>query len=229
MKHPHTNFHARVGTVRIPQKSCWDMLRQTCVFASGGICRSRSAFWCVRVTKHRCTIFQARVEPVWIAQKRAGTRYTEHVFLHLAGSVVHVLHSGASRTRNVKALIFMLGWDRYGFDKKHFTTRYAKLVVLHPGCETSTYYFSCSGGTSMDHTIACWNTLRRTCVFASGGICGSRSAFQCIWVTKHHRSIFHARVGPVRISQKVLRNTLSRTCVFASCGICGSHSAFWCV
>jgi hypothetical protein len=25
----------------------------------------------------------------------------------------------------------MLGWDRYGFDKKHARTRYAELVFLH--------------------------------------------------------------------------------------------------
>jgi hypothetical protein len=28
--------------------------------------------------------------------------------------------------------IFMLGWDRYGFLKKRFRTRYVKLVFLHP-------------------------------------------------------------------------------------------------
>jgi hypothetical protein len=26
----------------------------------------------------------------------------------------------------------MLGWDQYGFDKKHTETRYAKLVFFHP-------------------------------------------------------------------------------------------------
>jgi hypothetical protein len=41
----------------------------TCVFASGVICESRCAFWCVRATKHRCTSFHARVGPVRVAQK----------------------------------------------------------------------------------------------------------------------------------------------------------------
>jgi hypothetical protein len=37
----------------------------------------------------------------------------------------------------------------------------------------------------------------RTCVFASGGICGSCSAFWCVQGTKHQHTIFHAQVGPV--------------------------------
>jgi hypothetical protein len=50
------------------------------VFASGGICGSDSAFQCVRAVKCRRTIFYAGVGPVWILQKRSGTRYAEHVF-----------------------------------------------------------------------------------------------------------------------------------------------------
>jgi hypothetical protein len=57
------------------------------------------------------TIFHARVVPVWFTQKRVGTRYTEHVFLHPTGSVVHVVYSGASEARNVDVLFFMLEWD----------------------------------------------------------------------------------------------------------------------
>jgi hypothetical protein len=43
----------------------------------------------------------------------------------------HVVHSGVFEAQNGDALFFMLGWDRYGFDKKHTGTRYAKLVFLY--------------------------------------------------------------------------------------------------
>jgi hypothetical protein len=46
-----------------------DMLPQTCVFTSYAIFGSRSAFLCDRAVKHQCTIFQARVGPVWIPEK----------------------------------------------------------------------------------------------------------------------------------------------------------------
>jgi hypothetical protein len=45
--------------------------------------------------------------------------------------VGHIVHSGASEVRNVDALFFMLGLDRYAFDKKCVGTRYAELVFLH--------------------------------------------------------------------------------------------------
>jgi hypothetical protein len=40
------------------------------------------------------------------------------------------VHSGASGVRNVDALFFMLGWDRYVFNKKRTRTHYAELVFL---------------------------------------------------------------------------------------------------
>jgi hypothetical protein len=55
------------------------------------------------------------------------------------------------------------------------------------------------------------------------------SAFRCIRVMKHRRTIIHARVEPVGNPQKAHRDMLCQTCGFASDGICRSRSAFWCV
>jgi hypothetical protein len=60
--------------------------------------------------------------------------------------------------------------------------------------------------------------LRRTCVFASGGIFWSRSAFRCIWGAKHRCTLFHPHVGLVQISQKARRDTLLRTYVLHPIG-----------
>jgi hypothetical protein len=64
---------------------------------------------------------------------------------------------------------------------------------------------------------------------ASGAICGSRSALWGIRGTKRRRTIFHARVGPVRMPQNAYRDTLRQTYVFASDVICGSRSALGCI
>jgi hypothetical protein len=46
--------------------------------------------------------------------------------------VGHVVHYVASGARNVYTLIFLLGWDRYGFKNKRVERHYAKLVFLYP-------------------------------------------------------------------------------------------------
>jgi hypothetical protein len=66
MKCRHTIFNARVGLVRIQQKSHRDTLPRTSVFAYGGICGSRSAFRCIRRVKRRRTMFNASVGPIQI-------------------------------------------------------------------------------------------------------------------------------------------------------------------
>jgi hypothetical protein len=100
------------------------------------------------------------------------------------------VHCRASGTRNVDALFFFLGWDRYGFHKKCVGTPYVELVFLHPvlsaghvvhsgvsGRVTSMHYFLCSGGYNTDSTKTGRDNLCRTCVFAFGGIYRSHSAF----------------------------------------------------
>jgi hypothetical protein len=71
--------------------------------------------------------------------------------------------------------------------------------------------------------------IRRTCVFASRSICGSRSSFGCVRSTKHQLTIFCAHVGLMWIPEKVRWDTLHQTCVFAANEIYGSCSAFGCI
>jgi hypothetical protein len=145
-----------VGTLGISQKAHRDTIRQTSIFASGGINGSHCEFWCIRGVKHRRTIFILRWDQYGFDKKRIGRCYTELVFLHPIGYAGHVAHSGTS------------------------------------GHETSTHYFSFSGETSTDATIMAPRHVTLNCVFASGGICGSRSAFWCVRVAKCRCTIFHA-------------------------------------
>jgi hypothetical protein len=48
------------------------------------------------------------------------------------GYTGHVLCSSVSGECNGDALFFMLGWDWYGFNKKHVETHDDELVFLHP-------------------------------------------------------------------------------------------------
>jgi hypothetical protein len=52
---------------------------------------------------------------------------------------------------------------------------------------------------------ACWDTLRWSCVFASGAIYMSRSAFGCVRGVKHRHTISHTLVGPCGSHEKRVR------------------------
>jgi hypothetical protein len=100
--------------------------------------------------------------------------------------VGHVVHSGASGTRNVNASFFMLGWDWHGVHQKCAGTRYFELVFLHPvGSAGYIEHFGASRTRNVKALFFMlgWDqygfqkkerriTLRRTCVFVSVGYMG---------------------------------------------------------
>jgi hypothetical protein len=69
------------------------------------------------------------------------------------------MHSGVSGVRNGDTLFFMLGWDRYGFDKKTCWVTLLRLVFLHPvgtaGCVVH------SGASGVRNGDAIFFMLRR--------------------------------------------------------------------
>jgi hypothetical protein len=101
-------FHARVVLVQFPNNARRVKLRQTCIFASGGIFGSHSAFHCVRGAKRRCTIFHARVGPVLFLEKAHHDMLHRTCILHPVGSTGHVVYSGVSGVQNIDALFFRL-------------------------------------------------------------------------------------------------------------------------
>jgi hypothetical protein len=61
------------------------------------------------------------------------------------------VHSGVSRAQNVDTLFFVLGWDQYGFHKKHVGACYAELYFLHPvGSAYHVVYSVASGAQNAD-------------------------------------------------------------------------------
>jgi hypothetical protein len=70
--------------------------------------------------------------------------------------------------------------------------------------------------------------LHRTCLFATGAICGSRSAFWCIGAVKRGCTIFMFRWALCG-SHKERDGHVRQTCVFTSDAIKGSCRAFNCI
>jgi hypothetical protein len=82
--------------------------------------------------KRQHTIFHTSVGLVQFPKKRTGTCYVEVMFFYPVGSAGHVVHSSASRTRNIDTIFFILWWAWCSFHKMCTRTRCAEVVFLDP-------------------------------------------------------------------------------------------------
>jgi hypothetical protein len=116
-------------------------------------------------------------------------------------------------------LCFCIRWD----------LRVTLCILVRLGHEISMHYFPRSGGTDT-------NCTKR----ASGHVTSNFSFLHHVGSVGHvvhsdasgletSQTIFYARVGPVRIPQKLRRATLHRTCVSATGEIRVSSCAFRCL
>jgi hypothetical protein len=76
--------------------TCWDTIRRTCVLASDGIYRSRSAFCASGARNIDALFFVLGWDRSGFHEKHIGTSYVELLFLHPMGYAGQVVHSGAS-------------------------------------------------------------------------------------------------------------------------------------
>jgi hypothetical protein len=156
--------------------------------------------------------------------------------------VGHVLHSDASGAQITDALLFMLGWDRYGFDKKCSRTCYAELVFLHPvGAAGQEMYSGVSEAGKVDTLffMLWWDRYRfhknhagthyAKLVFLhpvgyAGHIVHSDASG-----SRNVNTLFTCSGGTSTDRTKAQWNMLRRICVFASNMIYGSRSALRCI
>jgi hypothetical protein len=109
MKHRRTIFHDLMGPVRFPLNACQDTFRRTCVFSSGAIGGSHSAFPYIRATKHSALFFMFGWAWCGFRKKRIGTHYAKLVSLHPVVSVGHLVNFCVSRPQNIDTQFCMLG------------------------------------------------------------------------------------------------------------------------
>jgi hypothetical protein len=167
----------------------------------------------------------------------------ELVFLHLVGSVGHIVHSSAVRAQNVDTL-FLLGWDRYGFIKKHTMTRYTELVFLYSvGSVGHVVHFGASEPRNIDTQFTIFHaivglvqiqqkrigTYYAELVFlhpvgSAGHVVHSGASGP-----RNIEALFSWSGGPSTDSLKSTSRHITPNLSFCICRICRSRSAFQCV
>jgi hypothetical protein len=93
-----------------------------------------------------------------------GTHYAELVFLHPVGIALYALHTGSSGAQNVITQFFMLGQNRYGFDKMvlgHITLNLCFCIwcdlwvtwciQVHSGCDVDAPFFKLESAQCPSH------------------------------------------------------------------------------
>jgi hypothetical protein len=96
----------------------------------------------------------------------------QHMFLHLVGSVGHVVHSGVFGPRNIDALFLCSGGTYTDSTKTapgdltpklcfcfRSDLRVTYRIPMHLSCATSTHYFSCVGGPGVVSTKSVFGHL----------------------------------------------------------------------